>query len=100
MQSMRRQMFLLSVLSITFLLFLFFYLFGTSPKQPINFYPPDIIRPNLTESKLVQNDTEPIIFSKSEYLNRTRKVKLFLLSHCFFLLLYYCCSQVRMLLLS
>jgi hypothetical protein len=83
MQLMQRQMFLLLVLSITFLLFLFFYLFDT-PQTPIII---DIMKPNLTESKLVQKDTEPIIFSKSEYLNQTRKVKLFSLSHCCFVLL-------------
>jgi len=83
MQLMQRQMFLLLVLSITFLLFLFFYLFDTSQTPVII----DVMKPNLIESKLVQNNTEPIIFSKSEYLNKTRKVKLFSLSHCCFVLL-------------
>ncbi len=86
---MNRRIFLLSILSISFFLFLFFYSFESSTitSKTINFHRQDIIKPNLTETKLVQNNTEPYIFSKNEYFNKTRKVKLFSLSHC---ILYYC----------
>jgi hypothetical protein len=82
-------MFLLSIVSITFLLILFFYSFDTSSKIsiPINSHQLDMMKPFLTESNLLQNDTRMYIFSKYEYLNITRKVKLFGFYDCIF---YYC----------
>jgi len=89
MQRMNRRIFLLSILSISFLLFLFLHSHESPPTtlKTTDSYRQATMKPNLTETKLVQNDTESYIFSKNEYFNKTRKVKLFSLSHYIF---YYC----------
>ncbi len=88
-QTINRHMLLLSTFSISFLLLIFFYSFDTSSKTStaVDSRQQNIMKQISTNSKLAQNGKEPIIFSKSQYLNKTPKVKLFSLSHC---ILYYC----------
>lgn len=75
---MHKHMFLLSILSILFLLTLLFYSFGSSSKKQMSIDLPRQRRHDLFKIKFEENnDDEPIIFSKYEYLNKTKKVKLF-----------------------
>ncbi len=74
-----RHIFLLPILSISFLLFVFFYLFNipSNPSIFIDLHQQDTIKQNLiaTNFSEIRKTREPIIFSKSVYLNQTRKVK-------------------------
>jgi capsular polysaccharide biosynthesis protein len=70
---------LLLVVSIIFILFMFFDLFHTLEKSSISI---EIYHEHISKSRSAQNPREPIIFSKSKYLNQIRKVKIFPLSHC------------------
>ncbi len=76
---MNGHMFLLPILSISVLLFLFFYSFNTNPNTSIFINVPqeDVIKSNSIQTNLsgISKNREPIIFSKSAYLNQTRKVK-------------------------
>jgi hypothetical protein len=76
-----RKMFLLSVLSISFLLPMFFYSLKSfsNPSVTVKVDQQRTIESNLTEVKtlMVGTDKEPIIFSKLQYLNQARNVILF-----------------------
>jgi hypothetical protein len=78
-QIMSRHIFLLPILSISFLLFVFFYFFNTPSNLSIfiDLLQQDVIKQNLIKTNLseIRKTGEPIIFSKSVYLNQTRKVK-------------------------
>ncbi len=73
-ETINRHMLLLSLLSISFLLLMFFYSFDASSKTSTAVDSP---QQKLRNSILAQNGTEPIIFSKYKYLKKTRKVNLF-----------------------
>jgi len=73
-QTMHRQMFILSFLSVSLLLFVFFNSFQLSPKALV-YIKNDQEQTN--KSRIIQNGREPLIFSKYKYLNQTRQVKLF-----------------------
>jgi hypothetical protein len=94
----QRVFLLVLLIKLIFLLLIYFNAFtAPSPSSiSIEIYQQQIENSNLS----VRNDKEPIIFSKSKYFKKTRKVKLFSFSHWFFILLYYYCSLVRMLLLT
>jgi hypothetical protein len=71
---MKGRICLLLVVSIIFILFMFFNLFNTSAKSSISI---EIYQEHISKTRSPQNLREPIIFSKSKYLNQSRKVKIF-----------------------
>jgi hypothetical protein len=77
----RRLFLLLFILSITSLFLMYFDPFDISSQSSISI---KIYQQHIKYFGFDRTDIEPIIFSKSEYFNQTRKVKLFSLSHCFF----------------
>jgi hypothetical protein len=89
---------LLLLLVILILLLILMY-FDTSDSFSQSSVSNEIYERRTRKPKIPRNNTAPIIFSKLQYLNQTRKVKLF--SFCLSLL-YYCIyySQMRMLFVS
>ncbi len=72
---------LLLVLSIFLLILMYFHTSSTSTQASISI---EIYEQRTRKPNIAPNNTEPIIFSKFQYLNQTRKVKLF--SFCLYLL--------------
>ncbi len=81
---MKGRIVLLLVVSTTFLLFMFWDLFTTPEKSSISI---EIYQEKISITRSHRKEREPIIFSKSKYLNQNRTVKIFSHCHC---LLYYC----------
>ncbi len=91
-QTMYRQILLSVILSISLLIFLFFYPSTPSSKTliSIDFHQQhNITNIELNKSELVQNQEELLIFSKYDYFNQTRKVILvrFYLQFYYYLLI-------------
>jgi len=81
---MKGRIILLLAVSTTFLLFMFWDLFNNPARSSISI---EIYREEINITRSPRKEREPIIFSKSKYLNQTRTVKIFSHSHYLF---YYC----------
>jgi hypothetical protein len=92
----RRVFLLVLLITFTFLLLMYLNEFTASSPSSISI---EIYQQQIQNLTLPRTDKGPIIFSKFEYLNQTRKVKLF---SSFLYVLYYCIyySQVRTLFVS
>lgn len=66
--------------SILSLLLMLFYLWDTSTTSSISI---GIVQYHISETKPSRTDSNYIIFSKSKYLNQTRKVLFYILSNIF-----------------
>ncbi|CAF3403610.1 unnamed protein product [Rotaria socialis] len=73
MESLRHQLFFLLIVSILLLIFLLFYSFGTSLQTSISIDFNQQVTTNATlTSKSIPHVQEPHIYSKNQYLNKTR----------------------------
>ncbi|CAF4529313.1 unnamed protein product, partial [Rotaria socialis] len=73
MESLRHQLFFLLIVSILLLIFLLFYSFGTSLQTSISIDFNQQVTTNATlTSKSIPYVQEPHIYSKNQYLNKTR----------------------------